>query len=139
MGLTNVAIRNAKPGNKPRKLFDGGGLFCSSPQKGSIGGGGLACVQGAAMVRTNAAHSRICDPDLSDSRPGHGECGRASNQGGGDCSPLCHRPRAEHRPQVAVNYLAIMSGRHLFAQPSRTRQQDQQRTQQSGLAAENGV
>jgi hypothetical protein len=27
MALTNTAIRNAKPGEKPIKLFDGGGLF----------------------------------------------------------------------------------------------------------------
>jgi hypothetical protein len=27
MPLTNIAIRNAKPGEKPIKLFDGGGLF----------------------------------------------------------------------------------------------------------------
>lgn len=27
MALTDTAIRNAKAGNKPRKLFDGGGLY----------------------------------------------------------------------------------------------------------------
>ncbi|CBJ50882.1 Putative integrase prophage protein (fragment) [Ralstonia solanacearum PSI07] len=27
MALTDTAIRNAKPGDKPIKLFDGGGLF----------------------------------------------------------------------------------------------------------------
>ena len=27
MALTDTAVRNAKPGDKPIKLFDGGGLF----------------------------------------------------------------------------------------------------------------
>lgn len=36
MGLTNTAIRNAKPGEKPRKLFDGGGLFLLITPKGQL-------------------------------------------------------------------------------------------------------
>ena len=31
MLLTDTAIRNAKPGKKPIKLFDGGGLLETSP------------------------------------------------------------------------------------------------------------
>lgn len=34
MPLTNAAIRNAKPGEKPLKLFDGGGLFLYIPTTG---------------------------------------------------------------------------------------------------------
>lgn len=34
MALTSTAIRNAKPGAKPRKLFDGGGLFLLVTPKG---------------------------------------------------------------------------------------------------------
>ena len=34
MPLTDTAIRNAKPGAKPRKLFDGGGLFLLLTPKG---------------------------------------------------------------------------------------------------------
>jgi hypothetical protein len=33
--LTNPAVRNAKPGDAPRKLTDGGGMFLSIQPSGS--------------------------------------------------------------------------------------------------------
>ena len=37
MALTNIAIRNAKPTEKPRRLFDGGGLYLEiSPAGGNL-------------------------------------------------------------------------------------------------------
>ena len=35
MPLTDTALRNAKPGLKPQKLFDGGGLFVILNPNGS--------------------------------------------------------------------------------------------------------
>ncbi|MEQ6340123.1 MAG: Arm DNA-binding domain-containing protein [Gammaproteobacteria bacterium] len=38
MPLTDTAIRNAKPGCKPVRMFDGGGLYLEiSPAGGSYG------------------------------------------------------------------------------------------------------
>ena len=34
MSLTNIAIRRAQPGNKSRKMFDGGGLYLEIAPKG---------------------------------------------------------------------------------------------------------
>ena len=34
MKLTDTAVRNARPGDRPKKLFDGDGLYCSSQQPG---------------------------------------------------------------------------------------------------------
>ncbi|WP_322878163.1 Arm DNA-binding domain-containing protein [Pseudocalidococcus azoricus] len=33
--LTELAIRKAKPTEKPQKLFDGGGLYLEVPPKGN--------------------------------------------------------------------------------------------------------
>ena len=41
MPLTDTAIRNAKPADKARKPFDGGGLYLEVAQSGGkMGGGG---------------------------------------------------------------------------------------------------
>nr|CCA83243.1 hypothetical protein BDB_mp60409 [blood disease bacterium R229] len=39
MALTDTAIRNAKPADKPIKLFDGGGLFSTSRPPANATGG----------------------------------------------------------------------------------------------------
>ena len=39
MPLTDTAIRNAKPGEKPVKLFDSAGCIWRSPRLGESGGG----------------------------------------------------------------------------------------------------
>jgi hypothetical protein len=37
--LTNTAIRNGKPGEKPFRLFDGGGLYLEVSRPAGDGGG----------------------------------------------------------------------------------------------------
>ncbi len=37
MALTDRTIQNAKPGERPRKLFDGGGLFLLLKPNGKAG------------------------------------------------------------------------------------------------------
>ncbi|WP_230850110.1 Arm DNA-binding domain-containing protein [Ralstonia solanacearum] len=39
MPLTDTAIRNAKPSEKPVRLFDGGGLYLGFRRLGASGGG----------------------------------------------------------------------------------------------------
>ncbi len=39
MSLTDTAIRNAKPGEKPVRLFDGGGLYLEVSRLAGNGGG----------------------------------------------------------------------------------------------------
>ena len=40
MPLTDTAIRNAKPGEKPVKLFDARGLYLEIAPRGGASGGG---------------------------------------------------------------------------------------------------
>ena len=40
MPLTDTTIRNAKPAEKSRRLFDGGGLYLEISPRGASGGAG---------------------------------------------------------------------------------------------------